>query len=94
MFVRVVRFTDVQADHFKTLIAQINEADGPPPGVPTTGLQVLYDEAQGTAIVLQMFNTADDLKVGEAAFDSMDAGETPGTRVSVDRCEVALELSV
>src|SRR5262249_7813322 len=94
VFVRVVRFTDVNADHLRALIARINESDGPPPGVPTTGLQVLFDEDQGTAVGLQMFNTADDLKVGEAAFDAMDAGEPPGTRVSVDRCEVAVEITV
>jgi len=94
MFVRVVRFTDVKADHVKELVARINEADGPPPGVPVSGLQVLFDEGQGTAVVLQAFNTAEDLEVGEAAFSAMDASETPGTRVSVDRCEVALELSL
>ena len=94
MFVRVVRFTDVTAERMEGLLAGIEESEGPPPGVPTTGLQVLFDEAQGTAVVLQLFNTADDMRVGGEAFAAMDPTETPGTRVSVDMCENKLELSV
>jgi hypothetical protein len=92
MYVRVVRFTDVDTERFESLIATIKESDGPPPGVPTTALKVLHDEAQGTAVVLQYFATADDLRVGAAAFDAMDASDTPGTRASVDMCEMKLEL--
>jgi hypothetical protein len=74
------------------LLASIEESDGPPPGVPTTGLEVLFDEAQGTAVVLQLFDTAEDMRVGGEAFAAMDPAETPGTRVSVDMCEKKLEL--
>ncbi len=92
MFVRVVRFTEVDSERVASLLAQIEAADGPPPGVPTTGLKIMLDQAQGTAVVLQYFATADDMRVGAAAFDAMDPGETPGTRVSVDMCEIKLEL--
>jgi hypothetical protein len=91
VYVRVVRFTDVSVDRIEGLIARI-EADGPPPGVPTTGVKLLYDEAQGTAVVLQYFDTAEDMTVGAQAFSAMDPGETPGTRASVDMCELKLEL--
>lgn len=91
MHVRVVRFTDVSAERIGALLARIEEAGGPPPGVPTTGLTMLFDEAQGTAVVLQYFNTAEDMAAGAQAFSAMDPGETPGTRVSVDMCEVMLE---
>jgi len=76
------------------LLARIQEADGPPPGVPTTGLELLFDEAQGTAVVLQLFDTAEDMRIGGEAFAAMDPTETPGTRVSVDMCEKKLELGV
>ena len=33
MYVRVVRFTDVSAERMQELLARIEEADGPPPGV-------------------------------------------------------------
>jgi hypothetical protein len=92
VYVRVVRFADVTAERMQGLRSRIEEADGPPPGVPTTGLQVLFDEAQGTAVVLQLFETADDMRVGGEAFAAMDPTDTPGTRVSVDMCEMQLDL--
>ena len=92
MHVRVVRFTDVDPDRVEQLIARINESDGPPEGIKTTGLQVILDSDQRTAVVLQLFDSADDLRDAEAAFDSMDASETPGTRASIDRGEVKLDL--
>ena len=94
MYVRVVRFTDVTAARIDPLLARIEESDGPPPDIPTTGLQVLFDEAQGTAVVLQLFETADDMRAGDEAFGAMDPSDTPGTRVSVDRCELKLERRV
>jgi hypothetical protein len=92
MYVRIVRFTDVSAERMEGLLARIKESDGPPPGVPATGLQVLFDEAQGTAVVLQHFATAEDMSAGARVFGAMDASETPGARASVDMCEMKLEL--
>jgi hypothetical protein len=91
MYVRVVRFTDVKPEKIDSLLAEIEQAEGPPPDIPTTGLQVLVDADQGTAVVLQFFDSAEDLHVGEQAFNAMDPGETPGTRTSVDRCELRLD---
>ena len=93
MYVRVVRFTDVTPERIQRLVSRIEEAGGPPPGVPTTGLQLFFDEAQGTAIVTQMFDTADDMREGDQAFGAMDPSDTPGTRASVDMCELKLERS-
>lgn len=94
MHVRVVRFTDVDPGRVDQLIGQINESDGPPEGIPATALQILVDADQGTAVVLQLFDSADDMRAAEEAFDSMDASETPGTRTSVDRCELKLDMKV
>jgi hypothetical protein len=91
MFVRVVRFTDVNAERIDGLLSRIEESDGPPPGVPSTGLKVLHDGDQGTAVVLQYFSTAEDMDTGAQAFSAMDPADTPGTRASVDMCEVKLE---
>ena len=94
MHVRVVRFTDVTPERVEQIVAVINEAAGPPPGVPTTGLQLLFDEAQATAVVLQMFDTAEDMTEAAKAFSAMDPSDTPGTRVSVDMCELTLDRRV
>jgi hypothetical protein len=93
MYVRVVRFTDVSADRMEQLLARIKESDGPPPGVPSTGLKVLFDESQGTAVVLQQFATAEDMETGAKVMTAMDPSDTPGTRASVDACELKLELT-
>ena len=92
MYVRVVRFTDVKPDKIAELKARIDESDGPPPGVNTTGLQVLLDQSAGTAVVLQHFPTAEDMEAGARVFEAMDASETPGTRASIDMCEVAIDV--
>ena len=93
MHVRVVRFTDVTAERIEELSARINESEGPPPDSRAKGVTVLFDESAGTAVVLQYFDSAEDLAAGEQFFAAMDPGDTPGTRASVDRCEVKVERS-
>jgi hypothetical protein len=90
VFVRVVRFTDVTAERVESLMARIDES-GPPPGVPITKLQMVFDEAQGTAVVLQYFDDEESLRAGADAFAAMDPSETPGSRVSVDTGELKVE---
>lgn len=94
MYVRAVRFTDVSAERMQALLARIEESDGPPPGVPATGLNVLFDEAQGTAVVLQYFASAEDMEAGAKVFSAMDPSDTPGARASVDMCEVKVEQTL
>jgi hypothetical protein len=93
MFMRVVRFTDVDAERLEGVLAKIKQSDGPPPGVPSTGMKMLFDETQGTLVVLQRFETAEDMEAGAKVLGAMDSSETPGTRVSVDMCEVKLSVT-
>jgi len=93
VFVRVVRFTDVSSDRIEGVLARIKESDGPPPGVSSTRLQMLFDAEQGTAVVLQHFETAEDMVAAARVFEAMDASETPGTRASFDTCEVKLDIA-
>ena len=92
MNVRVVRFTDVSAERLDGVLARIRESGGPPPEVAATGLTVLFDEAQRTAVVLQYFATAEDMEAGAKVMAAMHASETPGARASVDMCGLKLEL--
>jgi hypothetical protein len=93
MHARVVRFTDVDADHLAGRLADAEAREGPPVDIPATGVQILHDADQRTAVVIQLFATADDMATAEAALEAMDPAETPGTRASVDRCEIKAELS-
>lgn len=92
MFKRVVRFTDVEPNRLAQRLAEAEERQGPPVDIPSKGVQILHDADQRTAVVIQLFETAEDMATAEAALDAMDPGDTPGTRASVDRCEVKAEM--
>ena len=92
MHVRVVRFTDVDPERVEQLLKRVNES-GPPPGVPVKSVTIAVDAQQRTAVVSQYFDSAQDMEAGGRAFGEMDASETPGTRASVDECEIKAELS-
>jgi hypothetical protein len=88
MYMRVVRFTDVDAEHLESRVTERGEEDGPPEGVKAKGITVMHDPDQRTAVVIQHFETEQDMSDSEAALDGMDPSETPGTRASVDRGEI------
>jgi hypothetical protein len=93
MYVRVVRFTDASPDRIADVLGRVKESGGPPPGVSMSRLQLLSDPDQETAVVLQYFETAEEMQAAVRVFDAMDASETPGTRASVDTCEVKLDIA-
>lgn len=93
MHARLVRFTDVSPERIEQIIARVDEEGGPPEGVDSTGMQLLVDEDQGTAIFVGFFENEEKMREASAVFEQMDPSDTPGTRSSVDLCEVKLERS-
>jgi hypothetical protein len=93
MHARVVRFTDVDPDHLAERLTQVQASEGPPVDISAKGIQILHDPDQRTAVVIQLFETADDMAAAEGPLDEMDPGDTPGTRASIDRCEIKVELA-
>jgi hypothetical protein len=91
VFVRVVRFTDVTQERIDQLKGRIDESGGPPPGVPSSRIKIVFDADQGSAVVLQEFASLEDMQAGAAVLSAMDASETPGTRASVDMGEVTID---
>ena len=91
MYARVVRFTGVSPERIEEIAARVAEQDGPPEGVDAVGMQLLVDSDQGTALFLGFFETEQKMREASATFDQMDPSDTPGTRASVDLCEVNLE---
>ena len=91
MYARVVRFTDVNPERIAEIGRRIDEQDGPPPGVDSTGFKLLVDESQGTAIFIGFFESEDKMREAAAVLEQMDPAETPGTRATVDQCEVKIE---
>ena len=92
MYARVVRFTDVDPDHLAGRLDEVEVHEGPPVDIPAKLVQILHDPDQRTAVVIQLFETADDMSAAEGALDAMDPEDTPGTRASIDRCEIKAEV--
>jgi hypothetical protein len=90
--VRVVRFSGVDPERMDEMKSRISESDGPPEGVTAKGIQVYVDRDQGTAVVIQQFESEQDMRDSEAALDGMDPSDTPGSRESVARCELLVEM--
>jgi hypothetical protein len=91
MHARVVRFTDVSPERIAEIGSRVDQQDGPPPGVDSTGFKLLVDESQRTAIFIGFFENEEKMRQAAAVLEQMDSAETPGTRASVDQCEVKIE---
>jgi hypothetical protein len=93
MYARVVRFTDVDKQRIEETKAQIEsgEGGGPPPGVSPKEIKVVVDESQNTAVVILFFETEEEMRAADQALSDMDAGDTPGTRASIDQGEVRVD---
>jgi hypothetical protein len=89
MYARVVRFTDVDPAKIDEIRGRAET--GPPEGVDSTGFKVIHDKDQGTAVFIGFFETEEKMKSSAKVLEAMDAGDTPGTRASVDGGEVAVE---
>jgi hypothetical protein len=92
MYARVVRFTGVTPERIDEVRARVEDSGGPPEGVPSTGMQLIYDESQGTAVFVGYFASEEDLRTGAQVLGQMDSTDTPGTRASVDAGEVTIEM--
>jgi hypothetical protein len=85
MYARVVRFTDIEPQRIED---RMESGEGPPPGVNAKSVQVVVDTDQSTSAVIIFFETEEDMRSADEALNSMDSGDTPGTRASVDQGEV------
>jgi hypothetical protein len=94
MHARVVRFSEVTGERIAQIVSQVESDEGPPPGVDSTGFELLFDEAEGTAIFVAYFETEEKMRDANAVFEQMNASDTPGSRASVDLCEIKAQRSL
>lgn len=90
-YARVVRFTDVDPERIAEIARRVEQEEGPPPGVESTGFKLVVDESQGTAVFIGFFDSEEKMRAADEVLEAMDASETPGTRASVDQGEVKVE---
>ncbi len=94
MYARVVRFEEGEADAIRSSAERIREdsESGPPEGIPAKQLMLLNDPEGGRSLVIAMFETEEDYRVGDETLNSMTPpGDGMGRRVSVEKYEVALQ---
>ncbi len=89
---RVVEFENVSSEGLGQVRDQIH--GDPPEGLTASEIVVLHDAAAGKALAVVFFDNEDDYAKGDAALNAMAPGDTPGTRVSVTKYDVAARRTV
>ena len=90
---RVVTFDGVDNDRIEELRREITGGERPE-GLPASEIVVLHDPEAEKSLVIVFFETEDDYRRGDATLDAMPAGETPGSRTSVTKYNVAIRSAV
>ena len=89
---RVVEFDGVTRERIQEMQREMSESEQPE-DIPASELLVLHDADAEKSLVLLLFENEDDYRTGDAALSAMPAGDTPGTRTSVRRLDVAIRMS-
>ncbi len=88
---RVVVFEGVDAGRMEEMKTQIGGE--PPPGVPATELMLLHDPAGQRATAIIFFDNEEDYRQGDEVLNAIPSAETPGSRASVTKHEVAVRMT-
>ena len=89
---RVVSFDGVSSDRMAEMANEM-ESGEPPEGMPPSELLVLHDPESDKAVAIVLFDNESDYQKGHEILDSMPASNTPGTRTSVTKYDVAMRMS-
>ena len=89
---RVVSFEDVSKEHMDDMQRQVSEGTQPE-GLDATELIVLHDPEAQRSLAIVFFEDEDAYRRGDEILDAMPAGDTPGRRTSVTKCNVAIRMT-
>ena len=88
---RVVTFDGVSNDRMDEMSREM-ESGQPPEGMPPAELIVLHDADAEKSLVVVVFDNEEDYRKGDEVLNAMPAGDTPGTRTSVTKYNVAMRM--
>lgn len=95
MYARVARWEGLDREAIRRFAQMINSADGPPEGVPSSGILVLSDADNGRSLVVGLFDTEEDLRKGDEALKAMDRPpQAQGDISSIEFYEVTADRRV
>jgi hypothetical protein len=89
---RVVTFDGVDKQRIDQMRRDM-EGGERPEGVPASEIIVLHDAEAERSLVLVLFENEDDYRRGDETLNAMPAGDTPGTRTSVTKYDVAIRMT-
>jgi hypothetical protein len=89
---RVVSFDGVSSDRMAEMQREM-QGNERPEGVPAKEIVVLHDPDAEKSLVILFFETDDDYQRGDKALNAMPTGDTPGTRASVTKYQVAHRMT-
>jgi hypothetical protein len=89
---RVVSFEGVSADRIADLKSRIESGD-PPEGMPPAELMILHDPQGEKSLAIVIVDNEDDYQKAHEILDSMPGPDTPGTRASVTKYDVAVRTN-
>jgi hypothetical protein len=98
MYARVARWEHADPGELRKaaqgMRARVDANEGPPEGVPSTGLMYLTDPDSGRCLVIGLFDTEEDLRKGDETLNRMSPppGENMGERTSVEMYEVGVDV--
>jgi hypothetical protein len=89
---RVVTFDGVTKERIAELKQQI-EGGAPPEGLDATEIIGLHDADADKSLVIVFFENEEAYQAGDKILSAMDRGDTPGTRTSVTKYELAIRAT-
>ena len=88
---RVVSFEGVDSGRMAAMKSEI-EGGEKPEGLPATEMMILHDPESDSALAIVFFDNEDDYRTGDEFLSSMPSSDTPGTRTSVKKHDVAVRM--
>ncbi|HST17583.1 MAG TPA: hypothetical protein VLK36_07930 [Gaiellaceae bacterium] len=88
---RVVTFDGVTKERMAEMEQEMSGSERPD-DVPASEIVVLHDAEAEKSLVVVFFENADDYARGDAALSAMPASDTPGSRTSVTKYDVAFRM--
>ena len=88
---RVVSFEDIDSQRIAQLKSEIEDGEKPE-GLPATEMMILHDPESDSALAIVFFDNEEDYQTGDAFLSAMPTSDTPGTRTSVTKHDVAVRM--
>jgi len=90
-FARVVTFDGVSKERVEQMRQEMS-GEAPPEDIPASEFILLHDAEAERSVAILFFENEDDYRRGDATLDAMPAGDTPGSRTSVTKYDVAIRM--